>query len=261
MDQIRRSFAVDQIDDTLRQINFCLFDIAYSFLHRVINRRRLSIPDTSQRRVRQRDGNRSEYRDGQDVLLGVRRHIILVSLRVGLRPAGRLQRPDTADINVAASISGTGTAQILNIDSTAVTISGPLTTTIAQTRIGATAAGSVAVGSDWNLENGSLSVGANYAGSLTIGAGGDVTNVFGLNLGSVSGAQGTLIIDNGGQLSDNANDSTKWDLIGYAAGSSGAVTVDGERFELDEHGPDQCWLSRPGQSDRQQRRQHRRAEF
>ena len=116
---------------------------------------------------------------------------------------------DTANINVAASISGTGTAQILNIDSAGVAISGPLTTTIAQTRIGTTAAGSVAVGSDWNLENGSLSVGANYAGALTIGAGGDVTNVFGLNLGSVSGAQGTLTIENGGQLSDNANDTTK----------------------------------------------------
>ena len=55
-----------------------------------------------------------------------------------------------------------------------------------------------------------------------------MTNVFGLNLGSVSGAQGTLTIDNGGQLSDNANDSTKRDVLGYAAGSSGAATVDGD---------------------------------
>ena len=140
-------------------------------------------------------------------------------------PSGEpLTASDTANINVAASISGTGTAEILNIDAAGVAISGPLTTTIAQTRIGATAAGSVAVGSDWNLENGSLSVGANYDGALTIGAGGDVTNVLGLNLGSVSGAQGTLTIKNGGKLSDNANDSTKWDEIGNAAGSSGAVT-------------------------------------
>ena len=164
---------------------------------------------------------------------------------------------DTANINVAASISGTGAAQNLDIDSTGVTISGPLTTTIAQTRIGATAAGSVAVGSDWNLENGSLSVGANYAGALTIGAGGDVTNLFGLNLGSVSGTQGTLTIENGGQLSDNANDSTKSDPHRLCGRVVWRRHRRGQRFELDEHGPDQRWISRPGQPDRRRRRQHR----
>jgi T5SS/PEP-CTERM-associated repeat protein len=167
---------------------------------------------------------------------------------------------DTANINVAASISGTGTAEILNIDAAGVAISGPLTTTIAQTRMGTTAAGSVTVGSDWNLENGSLNLGATYAGALTIGAGGDVTNVFGLTLGSVSGAQGTLTIEDGGQLSDDANDKTKFDVIGDAAGSSGAAAVEGSGSNWTSTGEIDVGDLGKGSLTVKQRRQHRRAE-
>ena len=134
---------------------------------------------------------------------------------------------DTAAIDVAAAVSGTGAAQFLNFNSTGVTISSPLNTTVGiNTTIGATAAGSVTVSAAWRLDTPALTVGAQFKGSLDIGAGGSVTDTVAgsfVNIGQDAGATGTLAISGGGKFSDRSTG----DLLGNSAGASGVATVNG----------------------------------
>ena len=152
------------------------------------------------------------------------------SLASSWRPAspGNVPGPpiagDTADINSAASLFGSGVAYKLYVNAP-VTISSPLTTTIGNAaEIGNTAAGSVTVTSMWN-EAGYLQVGGAFNGSLTIEAGGVVvvTSSSNPNIGQNSGATGTLTIEDGGQLSTDAQYST----VGDNAGSQGVVSISG----------------------------------
>ena len=88
---------------------------------------------------------------------------------------------DYAEIDIAASLYGTGVADNLDIDA-AVTISSRLITTVSgSATIGANGVASVTVSSTWTavgyLQVGGYPVnGVAYAGTLTIGAGGIVDN-------------------------------------------------------------------------------------
>jgi T5SS/PEP-CTERM-associated repeat protein len=132
---------------------------------------------------------------------------------------------DDAEIDVAAAISGTGVANTLNINSAGVMISSPLTTTVGNsTIIGNSATGGVTVSSTWN-QRGYLQIGGADAGTLTIGAGGNVVNTAttNVNVGQNAGATGTLTVQGGGKFSTQAHYLT----LGDNAGSSGVMTISG----------------------------------
>jgi T5SS/PEP-CTERM-associated repeat protein len=141
-------------------------------------------------------------------------------------PSGPPTSADNAEIDVTANVSGVGVAQELDINSTGVTISSPLTTTVGNGAIiGNSAVGSVTVSSTWNA-NGYLQVGGADAGTLTINGGGDVNQTVTSNspymdVGENAGATGTLIVQGGGKLTTQANYLT----IGDKAGSSGVMTI------------------------------------
>jgi T5SS/PEP-CTERM-associated repeat protein len=138
-----------------------------------------------------------------------------------------------AEIEVAANVSGTGSADNLFLDAV-VTISSGLTTTVANnTVIGKSAVGGVTVSSTWN-QAGYLQVGGAFAGTLTVGAGGDVVNTAAEDpdVGENSGATGTLTIQGGGKLTTSATYLT----LGVNAGSSGVVTVTGAGSTLTDAG-------------------------
>ncbi len=114
---------------------------------------------------------------------------------------------DDTEIDTTATVSGSGSASVLNINAD-VTVSGSLNTDVPDraTTIGNGAAGSVTIGagSSWTLSHG-LNVGAADNGQVTISGG------------------GTLTTD-----SDISGSTSIFDAIGYGGGTgTGSVTVTG----------------------------------
>ena len=110
---------------------------------------------------------------------------------------------DDTEIDTTATVSGSGSASVLNINA-GVTISGSLNTDVTNASvIGNSAAGSVAIGAgaSWTLSH-QLFVGGTTGGHVTISGG------------------GTLITE-----SDISGSSSLYDAIGY--GVTGSVTVTG----------------------------------
>ena len=109
---------------------------------------------------------------------------------------------DDTEIDTTATVSGSGSASVFNINA-GVTVSGSLNTDVTnRTTIGNTAAGSVTIGtgSSWTLSH-ELSVGGAGNGQLTISGGGSLTT-------------------------DADISGTTYDGIGFGAGT-GSVTVTG----------------------------------
>ncbi len=111
---------------------------------------------------------------------------------------------DDAEIDNTATVSGSGSADFLNINA-GMTVSGSLNTDVTNTTaIGASAAGGVSIGaeSSWTLSH-ALSVGGADSGQLTISGGGTLTTEAG-----------------------SSSSNTNFDNIGFGAGQ-GSVTVTG----------------------------------
>ena len=135
---------------------------------------------------------------------------------------------DTADFNSAASVDGSGVASNLYFNAP-VTISAPLATTVGGAAvIGKTAIGSVTVSSTWDA-TGYLQVGGVYAGTLSIGAGGDVVNSGSTSFvdGKNAGAAGLISVSGGGQLNMTSSNSSSAFTLGALDHSSGVMNISG----------------------------------
>ncbi len=122
---------------------------------------------------------------------------------------------DDTEIDTTATVSGSGSASVLNINA-GVTVSGSLNTDVTDaTIIGNSAVGSVAIGAgaSWTLSH-ELFVGGTIGGHVTISGGGSLTTE-----------------------SDISGSSSLYDAIGYGVTGSVAVTGAGSK-----------WISNAGSS-------------
>jgi T5SS/PEP-CTERM-associated repeat protein len=135
---------------------------------------------------------------------------------------------DDTEIDTTATVSGSGSASVLNINA-AVTVSGSLITDVPNraTFVGNTAAGSVTIGagSSWTLSHG-LDVGDPSHGQVTVSGGGslvtdaDIAGSSGINdgIGHGSGGGSVTVTGAGSKWTSNAGTS-------IAVGPQGVISV------------------------------------
>src|ERR1700722_9381445 len=144
---------------------------------------------------------------------------------------------DDTEIDTTATVSGSGSASVFNINS-GVTVSGSLNTDVAnRTTIGNSAAGSVTIGtgSSWTLSH-ELGVGDADSGQLTISGGGSLTTdtaISGTSYDGIGGAgTGSVTVTGAGsKWTSNAASS-----LAIAAKGTLSVTDGGEVQQTQESG-------------------------
>jgi T5SS/PEP-CTERM-associated repeat protein len=144
---------------------------------------------------------------------------------------------DDTEIDTTATVSGSGSASVFNINS-GVTVSGSLNMDVAnRTTIGNSAAGSVTIGtgSSWTLSH-ELGVGDADSGQLTISGGGSLTTdtaISGTSYDGIGGAgTGSVTVTGAGsKWTSNAASS-----LAIAAKGTLSVTDGGEVQQTQESG-------------------------